>query len=156
MPLKPCINYPCVCHCASELPCTIGGLKQLETLHLGSTLDELDRRGFQNGIMRSVIAFYIIRYNAFITLLGRAFGYTSAVSVVYTYDQKIQTFEYVTRFSSSGNKIEQLPESFVELTNLRWMNLEENLLEKLPDQFGMLVSLEELYLGDLICSNPVK
>ena len=79
----------------SHLPDGLGALKSLESIHLGSVIDELERRNFQN-----------------------------------------------------GNWLWSLPDSFGRLESLRYANLDENQLEGLPSNFGDLVHLEWLDLGE--------
>ena len=78
----------------SELPASIGYLSSLESLHLGSCIDELERRAYQN-----------------------------------------------------GNRITTLPDTFCQLSKLRFLRLDENKLTSVPEDIGLLTSLDHLDLG---------
>ena len=101
----------------TTLPETLGNLKALESLHLGSTIPELERRGFQNGNSLSK--------------LPENFGGMSNL-------RKLRLDE---------NKLYELPESFGHLENLEWLELGQNLLTELPESFCCLTQLSYAQLS---------
>ncbi|XP_046350543.2 leucine-rich repeat protein SHOC-2-like [Haliotis rufescens] len=95
----------------TSLPNSIGELTELETLHLGSVIDELERRNFQNG------------------------NWISQLPV--TFCQMVNLKE----LHLDENQIQELPEDFGNLVNLEFLDLGQNMLHELPDSFGNLRSL---------------
>jgi internalin A len=101
----------------SNLPESIGELCQLEELHLGSTICELERRNFQNG--------------NWIRVLPESFSQLCAMKKLYL----------------DENQLVKLPDAFGNLCNLTWIDLGQNLLQYLPDSFCNLVLLEYCQLS---------
>ena len=79
----------------SHLPDTLGELKHLEKIHLGSVIDELERRNFQNG--------------NWLWSLPENFGNLTSLREA----------------NIDENQLESLPQNFGELVNLEWLNLGE-------------------------------
>ncbi|XP_028395378.1 LOW QUALITY PROTEIN: leucine-rich repeat protein SHOC-2-like [Dendronephthya gigantea] len=107
----------------SHLPKSIGELCQLEELHIGSTICELERRHFQNG--------------NWIRELPESFGQLYSVKKLYL----------------DENQIAKLPDSFGNLFCLSWIDLGQNMLSHLPDTFCNLTLLEycQLSKNELAC-----
>ncbi|XP_020605676.1 leucine-rich repeat-containing protein 1-like [Orbicella faveolata] len=125
----------------SNLPETMGELKKLEKLQLGSTICELERRAFQNG-------------NRLFTLPS-SFGWM--VNLQKLHLDENQLVELPENFGSlinlewvdfGQNRLQSLPPSFCLLTKLWYLQLSQNYLQTLPENFGNLTSLIELRLNN--------
>lgn len=125
----------------SKLPDTMGELKKLEKLQLGSTICELERRAFQNG--------------NWILTLPSSFGWM--VNLQKLHLDENQLVELPENFGSlvnlewvdfGQNRLQRLPSSFCLLTKLWFLQLSQNYLKMLPDNFGNLTSLIELRLNN--------
>ncbi|KAL9956290.1 hypothetical protein ACROYT_G037750 [Oculina patagonica] len=125
----------------SKLPDTMGELKKLEKLQLGSTICELERRAFQNG-------------NWLLTLPS-SFGWM--VNLQKLHLDENQLVELPESFGSlvnlewvdfGQNRLQSLPPSFCSLARLWYLQLSQNYLKTLPDNFGNLTSLIELRLNN--------
>lgn len=125
----------------SNLPETMGELKKLEKLQLGSTICELERRAFQNG-------------NRLFTLPS-SFGWM--VNLQKLHLDENQLVELPENFGSlinlewvdfGQNRLQSLPSSFCLLTKLWYLQLSQNYLQTLPENFGNLTSLIELRLNN--------
>ncbi|CAH3020454.1 unnamed protein product, partial [Porites evermanni] len=101
----------------SQLPDSVGELKHLEKLQLGSTICELERRAFQNG--------------NWLHSLPNSFGWMINL-------QKLHLDE---------NLLTELPENFGSLENLEWADFGQNRLRKLPESFCSLTRLWFLQLS---------
>ena len=125
----------------SQLPDSVGELKHLEKLQLGSTICELERRAFQNG--------------NWLHSLPNSFGWMINLQKLHL-DENLLT-ELPENFGSlvnlewadfGQNRLQRLPESFCSLTRLWFLQLSQNFLERLPDDFGNLTNLVELRLSN--------
>jgi len=124
----------------SQLPDSIGELKNLEKLQLGSTISELERRAFQNG--------------NWLRTLPSTFGWM--VNLQKLHLDENQLVELPENFGSlvnlewadfGQNRLESLPQSFCSLRKLWFLQLSQNYLKMLPEDFGNLTSLIELRLS---------
>lgn len=124
----------------SLLPDSMGELKHLERLQLGSTISELERRAFQNG--------------NWLRTLPSTFGWI--VNLKKLHLDENQLVELPENFGSlvnlewvdfGQNRLESLPESFCSLSKLWFLQLSQNYLKVLPEDFGNLTNLIELRLS---------
>ncbi|XP_013388431.1 leucine-rich repeat protein SHOC-2 [Lingula anatina] len=100
-----------------KLPDSLGQLQNLEYIHCGSFLDELERGNFQNG--------------NHLQYLPDNFGWLTKLTEV--------------RFDE--NHLHALPENIGGLISLRFLDLGQNILRVLPESFGQLQSLEVCLLS---------
>ncbi|XP_072044102.1 uncharacterized protein [Amphiura filiformis] len=128
-----------------SLPSTIGNMKGLQTLHMGSVIGELERRNFQNG--------------NWIPQLPDSFG--ELVNLKELRADENQLSELPEKFGQlvhlefidlGQNMLLSLPNSFSQLKSLKVCKLSKNHLKCLPEDFGLLKNLEDLRLD----SNQIK
>ncbi|KAK2180135.1 hypothetical protein NP493_458g04035 [Ridgeia piscesae] len=112
----------------SHLPDTLGKLKHLEKIHLGSVIDELERRNFQNG--------------NWLWSLPENFGQNRICELPASFSQLRRLRVCVL----SKNHLELLPSDFGELRNLEDLRLDNNKIAELPESFVQLTELKTLDL----------
>nr|XP_054762643.1 leucine-rich repeat-containing protein 1-like [Lytechinus pictus]XP_054762645.1 leucine-rich repeat-containing protein 1-like [Lytechinus pictus] len=100
-----------------QLPEGIGQLRNVETLHFGSHIMEIERRAFQNGNR--------------IEQLPESFG----------------QMMNLRHLRLDENHLHSLPNSFGDLSSLEYLDLGQNVLKRLPASFGCLLSLKTCLLS---------
>ena len=78
----------------------------------------------------------------FLSRLERVFGISNSISVF----PKQLCFLHLTLLNLANNRIESLPEEIGNMTSLRGLLLDTNLLKKLPVSIGQLKNLDTLNL----------
>ncbi|KAL3877356.1 hypothetical protein ACJMK2_035078 [Sinanodonta woodiana] len=125
----------------SMLPDSLGELCDLEYLHLGSVIGELERRHFLNGNWLTSLPESVCKLDKLQSLhldenqlyeLPAGFGKLTALDTL----------------DLGQNFLNELPESFGDLRSLRICLLSRNNIQLLPSNFGNLTNLEELRLDD--------
>lgn len=121
----------------TELPESFGELENLEFLHLGSMLDELERKDWVNG--------------NWLQKLPTSFPQLHTLTMLRLDENQIQflpddfgLLRSLEFFNIGQNLLYDLPESFGQLTKLRVCLLSRNNIQLLPSTFGSLTALQEL------------
>ncbi|KAJ8318376.1 hypothetical protein KUTeg_003467 [Tegillarca granosa] len=146
----------------TKLPDSIGELFNLEKIHLGSVIDELERRAFQNGNwLTSIPDTFCNLVNIkevhldenLISELPSEFGNLVNLefldlgqNVLHEIPESFGNLRSLKICQLSKNKIQLLPSTFGNLTNLEDLRLDNNLLEELPESFCKLTNLKTLDL----------
>ncbi|KAK3610727.1 hypothetical protein CHS0354_028120 [Potamilus streckersoni] len=125
----------------SKLPDSLGELCDLEYLHLGSVIGELEGGHFQNGNWLTSLPESVCNLDKLQRLhldenqlyeLPTSFGKLTALDTL----------------DLGQNVLHELPDSFSDLRSLRICLLSKNHIRLLPGNFGNLSNLEELRLDD--------
>ncbi|VDI59563.1 Hypothetical predicted protein [Mytilus galloprovincialis] len=125
----------------SQLPDSFGHLENLEQLHLGSVIDELERRNFQNG---NWIGYLPTNFCQLIKLTELHFDENQLHELPDDFGNLIN-LEFI---DLGQNLLYELPESFGNLKSLRICQLSKNNLQLLPSSFGNLTLLEDLRMDN--------
>ncbi|XP_064617118.1 leucine-rich repeat protein SHOC-2-like [Liolophura sinensis] len=132
----------------SYLPESLGSLGCLEEFHMGSVIDELERRNFQNG--------------NWVAHLPHSFGKLRLLRELHLDENQLRelpsdigNLSFLEFFDIGQNMLHAIPDSFCKLKRLRVCQLSRNSIKKLPDNFGDLESLEDLRLdNNQVCELP--
>ncbi|ELT92244.1 hypothetical protein CAPTEDRAFT_174612, partial [Capitella teleta] len=125
----------------SGLPESIGNLKKLEKIQIGSVICELERRHFQNGNWIDQLP---SRFSH-MTMLKEAYLDENQISELPEDFGRLVNLEFI---DLGQNQLRRLPDSFCQLRSLRVCQLSKNLLECLPENIGELKSLVDLRLDN--------
>ncbi|XP_065197152.1 leucine-rich repeat protein SHOC-2-like [Sycon ciliatum] len=132
-----------------RLPQSLGQLKNLRYLHLGSVISEIDRWGYDNG--------------NWIEELPESFGELQSLERLEAHETRLHrlpesfgSLSLLEHADFTNSLVASLPNSFHNLSSLSLLKLSRNRLTVLPENFGLLPCLQELYLDDnQISSLPV-